>query len=140
MEKIRLAVTEWEMGKERSRPGNGVLDCDRDVEEDEEGGELGSWLDIALQRSKFQRQISPERSVLGDGPGFNHEESTSVSSSYPYVRQGLASTQQTMIIMVGHCAEQVLLHSFYYVEHELSRWKSPWTIDTNLGKGRDPTS
>ena len=87
MEKIRLAVAEWEKGKARPRPGNGVLECDRDVEEDEEEGELGSWLDIALQRSKFQRQISPERSILGDGPGFNYDESTSVSGSYSYVRR-----------------------------------------------------
>lgn len=88
MEKIRLAVAGWEMGKERPRSGNGVLDCDRDVEEDEEEGELGSWLDIALQRSKYQRQISPERSMLGDGPGFTYdEEAASVSSSYSDIRQ-----------------------------------------------------
>ncbi|KAL9036530.1 MAG: hypothetical protein Q9180_004248 [Flavoplaca navasiana] len=88
MENVRMAVAEWEMGKERPRPGNGFLDYDRDVVEDEDEGELWSWLDIALQRSKYERQISPERSMLGDGPGFKYdEEPASVSSSYSYVRQ-----------------------------------------------------
>lgn len=119
MQKFRLAIAEWEMGNGRFGSGNGFLDCGRDVE-GEEKGEFGSWLDIALRRSKFQRRISPERSILGGGPDFGDDEKSAlVSNSYAYVRQRTRSVQQTLIVVVSHCAEQVLLHRFYYIQHEL---------------------
>lgn len=79
---IRLAVAEWGLveGSVGLRGGN--IDRDGDAEE---GGGLG-WLDIALRRSKNQRQISPERSALGDAEDLSDdEESVSVSCSFPYL-------------------------------------------------------
>lgn len=80
---IRSAVAEWGLVKGTVGIRGGNIDRDGDVEEGECG--LG-WLDIAMRRGKNQRQISPERSTLGDGEDLSDdEESISVSCSFPYL-------------------------------------------------------
>ncbi|KAI4261035.1 MAG: hypothetical protein L6R42_003758, partial [Xanthoria sp. 1 TBL-2021] len=96
---IRSAVAEWGLVKGTVGIRGGNIDRDDNVEEGEGG--LG-WLDIALRRGKNQRQISPERSTLGDGEDLSDDEesisnkgnskASATSNSRPRKKQAHEST------------------------------------------------
>ncbi|KAL8729779.1 MAG: hypothetical protein Q9166_004502 [cf. Caloplaca sp. 2 TL-2023] len=93
-EEFRLPVAEWEVVKNLCELEDEDLEGDNDDDEGEGG--MGLWLKIALRRSQNQKQISPERSEVGDSKDSSEDVETSTKVSISLL--GPILTEQTPIL------------------------------------------